>query len=120
MTTIPLPWTVPPLTGNRDRANVHAYAAKVRATKDEAVTAIRAANVTPMTGANITLHLRAATKRRRDADNLGPTLKVVQDALVLEGVLPDDSWVHVPKSACHIHPPSDEGPAMWVTLEAVA
>jgi hypothetical protein len=45
-----------------------------------------------------------------------PTLKVVEDALVLEGVLPDDSWVCVPSATCRIHEPDGIGPAMWVEL----
>lgn len=114
--TIPLPWTNPPLSGNRTRGNPHARANEVAEAKLVARVAIRAAGVAPMVGANITLHLRVATKHRRDADNLGPTLKVVQDSLVLEGVLPDDSWVHVPRSACQIHAPNGQPAAMWIEL----
>lgn len=118
---VDLPWSNPPLTGNRTRGNPHARAAEVKRAKEEARGAIRQAfhtgQLVPMFGANVFIHLRPATKRRRDADNLAPTLKVCQDALVLEGILPDDSWVSVPRSGHHIHPPEPGQPAaMWLEL----
>ena len=81
---------------------------------------VRAAKPAAVIGAEVTLHFRPKDKRRRDADGLAPTLKVVLDALVTEGVLPDDSWVHVPAATCRIHPPNGEPAAMWLTLEEVA
>jgi hypothetical protein len=119
MTTIPLPWSKPPLTGNRTRGNPYARAAEVRVAYWEARTAVENATVEPIVGANITLHFRPATKHRRDADGMFPTLKVCQDALVHDGVLPDDSWVHVPRAACEIHPPNGEPAAMWLELEEI-
>lgn len=121
MTThlVPLPWTKPPLSGNRTRGNPHARAKEVDAAKGQARWAIRAARLPRLTGANVTLHFRVANRQRRDADNLAPTLKVCQDALVAEGVLPDDSWVHVPSATCTIHPPSPDGAAMWLALESL-
>lgn len=116
MTTIPLPWTVPPLTGNRTRGNPYARAKEVADAKAAACYAVRAARVEPRAGAIVELHFRPATKHRRDADGLFPTLKVCQDALVLEGVLPDDSWVSVPAATCRIHPPNGEPAAMWLLL----
>lgn len=116
---IPLPWPKPPLTGNRTRGNPHARAAEVKQAKTEAIWAVRAAKVTPVVGANVTLHYRPRTRQRRDADGLFPTLKVTQDALVAEGVLPDDSWVCVPRASCEIHPPTSEPAAVWVELEVL-
>lgn len=116
---IPLIWTNPPLTGNRTRGNPYARAHEVSVAKDAARIAVRAAKVEPIVGANVTLHLRVATKHRRDADGLFPTLKVCQDALVLEGVLPDDSWVCVPRATCEIHPPNGERACMWLELTEV-
>lgn len=116
MTTIPLPWTKPPLTGNRTRGNPYARAAEVKASLFTARWAIGVAQLEPRVGANVTLHFRPADKRRRDADGLFPTLKVCQDALVAEGVLPDDSWVSVPSATCRIHPPNGEPAAMWLEL----
>lgn len=119
MTTIPLPWSRPPLTLNTGlRAeSPHVKARKVRDAKAEAVAAIHAARVPVMVGAIITLHYRVPDRRRRDADNLASTLKVVQDALVEAGVLHEDSWITVPASGQRIHPPIPGEPArMWVEL----
>jgi hypothetical protein len=118
-TRIDLPWTNPPLSGNRTRGNPYAQHVKVEKALREARFAVRAANLAPLVGANLTLVLRPDTRRRRDADNLAPTLKVCQDALVLEGVLPDDSWVHVPRASLEIHPPTDEPAAMWLLVESL-
>lgn len=118
---VDLPWDKPPLTGNRTRGNPYAQAAKVKAALDAARYAIRIdCRIRPTPGANVVLHFRPADKRRRDADGMFPTLKVVQDALVLEGVLHEDSWVTVPSATCRIHPPNGEPAAMWVELEAIA
>lgn len=114
--TIPLPWEKPPLTGNRTRGNPYARAAEVKAVKEQAQYSIRNAHWWARSGAEVTLHFRPKDRRRRDADGLAPTLKVCLDALVAEGVLPDDSWVHVPAATCRIHPPTDEPAGMWLEL----
>jgi hypothetical protein len=116
--TIPLPWVKPPLTGNRTRGNPHARANEVKTAHNELRAAI---HETPWlfayVGAEVTLHFRPATKHRRDADGMFPTLKVCQDALVRNGVIPDDSWVCVPAATCRIHPPVPGEPAaMWLEL----
>lgn len=119
MTTIPLPWSAPPLRLNSSlRAdNPHAKAAKVRKVKGEAVLAILAARTPRMAGAEVYLHYRPATRRRCDADNLAATLKVCQDALVTAGVLHEDSWVTVPASGQRIHPPIAGEPGLtWLEL----
>ncbi len=118
--TIHLPWTSPPLSGNRGRNDQFAYAAKVRAAQTEARWAIKQQRPQPVDRAEIALHYRVKDRRRRDADNLFATLKVCSDALVLEGFIPDDSWQHIPAATCRIHAPSPDGPAMWVTLEEAA
>jgi Holliday junction resolvase RusA-like endonuclease len=115
--TIALPWEKPPLTGNRTRGNPYARANEVKAAKAQAAEAIHHANVDLIKRADITLHLQMPDHRRRDADGLAPTLKVCLDALVAEGVLPDDSWLVVPRVSCRIHPPNGEPAAMWLTLE---
>lgn len=114
---IPLPWTRPPITLNTGlRAdNPHAKAARVRKAKAEATTAILAADVRPIVAAEVTLHYRVPDRRRRDADNLAPTLKVCQDALVDAGVLIEDSWVTVPAATCRIHAP-DGTAELWLEL----
>lgn len=115
---IPLPWTKPPVSLNDRGVNPHVKAAKVKQALTEARWSIRAAGVRPVVGANITLHYRIPDRRRRDTDNLAGVLKVAQDALVAEGVLPDDSWVEVPHSGQTIHPPEPGKPgAFWLELD---
>lgn len=118
MTTIPLPWTAPPVSQN-DRQHHHVKAKAVALALAEARMAIRVARVEPVAGAEVTLHYRVPDRRRRDADNLAVVLKVCQDALVAEGVIPRDDWVCVPKSGQQIHPPTDEPSAMWLELSSV-
>jgi hypothetical protein len=117
--TIPLPWSKPPLTGNRTRGNPHARANEVKAAKGEVIRAIRRSLWWAIVGADVTLHFRPATRHRRDADGMFPTLKVCQDALVAEGVIPDDSWVCVPAATCRIHPPNGQPAAMWLELDHI-
>jgi hypothetical protein len=118
MSTIPLPWSKPPLTGNRTRGNVYARANEVKQAKADAQRFIRCSDAGPVIGANVTLHYLPRTKQRRDADGLFPTLKVCLDALVAEGILPDDSWVHVPSATCRIHTPDGAyvGARLWLEL----
>lgn len=118
MIRIDLPWARPPITGN-DRGHTKFRSPLIAQTLGEARLAIRRANPTPVVGANVTLHWLIPTRGRRDSDNLGPTLKECLDALVLEKVLPDDSWVHVPESSCRIHPPNGEPASMWLTLDVL-
>lgn len=113
---IPLPWAKPPLTGNRTRGNPYARANEVKVAKDDAAHAIRMNRPKPLVGADVSLVFRPKDRRRRDADGLAPTLKVCLDALVADGILPDDSWVHVPRATCHIRPPTGEAAAMWLEL----
>ena len=117
MITIPLPWSKPPLTGNRTRGNPYARAFEVKAARDDATVALLRLDERPrLVGANVTLHFRPKDRRRRDADGLFPTLKVCIDALVGLGILPDDSWIHVPRASCEIHPPNGQPAAMWLEL----
>jgi crossover junction endodeoxyribonuclease RusA len=70
-----------------------------------------------MPGAIVILHWQMPDRRRRDGDGAAPTLKVVLDALVAEGVLHDDSWIHVPHSGVTCHPPVKGQPgALWLEL----
>jgi len=119
--TIDLPWDRPPLTQNRSSraTNPHLKARLVRESKAVAEFAIKNAQIPFLPGANVTLHFRPATRHRRDADGTCATLKVCLDALVTAGVLHDDSWVEVPYSGHRIHPPTTEGPAMWLEIEEI-
>lgn len=115
--TIPLPWPKPPLSQNDRNDRRTGGARKIAEAKRQAAAAIAAASPRPVAGANVDIHWAIPTRHRRDGDNLGPTLKVCLDALVAEGVLPDDSWAHVPRSGHVIHPPQPDQPAaMWLEL----
>lgn len=116
MIRVDLPWLKPPITGN-DRGHTRFRSPLIAQTLAEARRAVFAANLKPIVGAVVTLHWRIPTKHRRDADNINATLKECLDALVLEGVLSDDSWVHIPRSGNEIHPPEPGQPAaMWLEL----
>lgn len=119
MSAVTLPWTKPPLTKNDDRrrANVYAVSAKWKSALTEARWTIRAANVTPLERAVVILNWQQPDRRRRDGDGANLTLSACLDALVLEGVLPDDSWAHVIHSGITCHPPIKGQPgALWLTL----
>ena len=118
MSRVELPWFAPPLSQNAlRRMHYHAEAKLKRESLEQARWAIKAANLEPMVGANVTLHWRMPDRRRRDGDGAAPTLKVCLDALVAEGVLPDDSWVHVPHSGVTTHPPLHMEPgSLWLEL----
>jgi crossover junction endodeoxyribonuclease RusA len=118
MSTVSLPWTAPPLTQNGLRRMHHMAEAKAkRQALEEARWAIKAARLPFMAGAIVILNWQQPDRRRRDGDGAAPTLKVVLDALVKEGVLHDDSWVEVPHSGITCHPPVKGQPgALWVTL----
>ena len=112
---VELPWRVPPLRAN-DRRSWPAQHRAFQQALTEARWAVRAANLSPVVGANVTLHYRPKNKQRQDADGIAPTLKPCLDALVLEGVLPDDSWIHVTRTAQEFHEPNGEPAALWLTL----
>ena len=119
MTRIDLPWTAPPLTKNDTRRHGHHFTMKKKwdVALAEAMKAVREAAPEPVAGANVELHWRQPDKRRRDGDGAAPTLSACLDALVKEGVLPDDSWVHVPHSGVTCHPPEPGQPAvMWLEV----
>lgn len=118
--TIPLTvWTKPPISQNDRDERKRGGARKIAEAKEVARLCIRKAKVRPIVGAVVTLHYRVPDKRRRDADNLSVVLKICQDALVDEGVIPRDDWVHVPRSGCEIHPPNGEPPALWLELSEI-
>lgn len=122
MSSIVIPlavWTKPPISQNDRDERKRGGARKIAEAKEVARLCIRKAKVRPIVGAVVTLHYRVPDKRRRDADNLAVVLKICQDALVDEGVIPRDDWVHVPRSGCEIHPPNGEPPALWLELTEI-
>jgi crossover junction endodeoxyribonuclease RusA len=118
VTRIPLPFAEPPLTKNKVRRMHHHVEATIRRDAIAATRlAIVAANVKPLEQAVVILHWQQPDKRRRDGDGADPTKAFCLDALVLEGVLPDDSWAHVLHSGVTVHPPVKGQPgAMWLSI----
>lgn len=118
--TIPLPaWTKPPLTKNDNRRtqNRHAVNAKWTAALEEARWMIRKARPPRLIGADVHLHWRQPDRRKRDADGAQNTLSALLDALVKEGVLPDDSWPYVPSCGVVTYPPAKPLPGeLWLVL----
>jgi Holliday junction resolvase RusA-like endonuclease len=56
---------------------------------------VREESIPPMEAVSVELTAVYKVRRRRDPDNVMATLKVLLDALVKAGVLPDDSMGHV-------------------------
>lgn len=113
---IPLTWDRPPLSLN-DRGHWRVRAKHTAQVREQARWSIRSARPAPRATAAVTLVWRVPDNRRRDLDNLSATLKPTIDALVDEGVLPDDDWRHVTRATCRIEPPDKElGVAMWLEL----
>ena len=122
MSTVTLPWPKPPLTKNdtRRQGHHHAMRRKWEAALIEARWAIRAADLAPIEQAVVVLHWRQPDNRRRDGDGANLTLSACLDALVLEEVLPDDSWQHVVHSGVTCHAPIKGQPgALWLSINPV-
>lgn len=121
MSVIVLPFEHPPLTKNQVRRLHFRTEAKLRANAIESArSAIRAANIAPMNAAVIVLNWRVPNNRRRDGDGADPTKALLIDALVLEGVLPDDSFRNVVHSGITTHPPIPGQPgAMWLAVTPI-
>lgn len=64
---------------------------------------------------SVELHYRPASRRRRDEDNLAPTLKACCDALVLYGLVPDDSHEYL-TSASRIDPVNSMKPGLYLLI----
>lgn len=108
--TLWLPYARPPLTANQ---RLH-WAARARLTADVRRTAMllaRAAHL-PRDCEHVTvaLHYTPRDRRRRDADNLVPTLKAACDGLVDAGLVPDDTPDQMTKHMPVIEQPQREAP----------
>jgi crossover junction endodeoxyribonuclease RusA len=122
---MPLSFTRPPLTMNQ-RLHHYKRAQITKSIRDEVHTRARHMRL-PQGLAHITvaLHYQAPDRRRRDADNLVPTLKACCDALAAGttkhpgfGMVADDTPDQMTKPMPTIHPASDGTPAKcWLTIE---
>ena len=108
--TLWLPYATPPLTANQ---RLH-WAAKARTTADVRRTAMLLARAAKLPQGvehvTIELHYTPRDRRRRDADNLVPTLKAACDGLVDAGLVPDDTPDQMTKHMPVIEPPQREAP----------
>jgi len=94
-----LPWTTPPLSAN-DRRHWRAQAARVAEVRGAVRDAVNLRGFAPeplgelpwlAAHVVVTLTYYPRDRRRRDADNLVPTLKACSDGLVDAGVTADDT-----------------------------
>ncbi len=112
--TLGLPYRRPPISANhrmhhRDLAKVVAHV------RQDGGWLARAAKVPPLARCAVSLHWAPLDRRRRDADNLVPTLKALCDGLVDAGVVRDDTPDLMVKAMPVIEPP--ERPArLWLVI----
>ena len=112
-----------PLNANW-RLHYHDRARRTRIIRDGVLVAARAARIPKGRHLTVTLHYQPGDNRRRDEDNLFPTLKAACDALArgprrdwvgLE-LVPDDTSAHMTKVAPIIH--LGRGVRrLWLTVE---
>jgi crossover junction endodeoxyribonuclease RusA len=91
-----LDWTSPPLTENQRWSH---WAAKGRVVKDVRLTGkLLAARLGRQERVEVTLTWIVPNDRKRDEDNVVPTLKALCDGLVDAGVVPDDTRRYMVKN----------------------
>lgn len=100
---ITLIWPTPPLTANQ-RLHWAQRARTTRTIREAVAWGARGAGIPALRRCSVELHYVPADNRRRDADNLMPTLKVCCDGLVDAGVVPDDTPSYMDKVMPVIHP----------------
>lgn len=113
----------PPLNAN-DRTHPMVRSKRTRLIREAVFVAAKAAGIPKATHLTVTLHYQPGDNRRRDADNLVPTLKAACDALArgkrrdwvgLE-LVPDDTPDHMTKNMPVIHPGPGER-RLWLEVE---
>lgn len=115
--TIQLPWDKPPLNANQ---RMH-WTTRARHTKTiRGATYFLALDAKLPTGQShvaVALHYQPRDNRRRDADNLVPTLKACCDGLVDAYLVADDTPDLMTKLMPVIHPAVKGEPArMWLNI----
>lgn len=106
----------PPLTSNQ-RHHWAVRARTVREVRSEVAWRAHATGLGTQQHITVELHYHPADRRRRDADNLVPTLKAACDGLVDAGLVADDTPAYMTKHMPVIHPPDPgRGPACWLTI----
>jgi crossover junction endodeoxyribonuclease RusA len=112
--TLALPYARPPLTANQRLHWLSQSTVRTKLISDVQWLA-RQQHIPAMARCSVSLHWAPIDRRRRDADNLVPTLKVACDALVRIGVVADDTPGLMHKYMPVIEPP--EKPArLWLYI----
>lgn len=114
---VALPYDRPPLTANGMRGmhwGVRKSLTKaIRAWVAEGVTKLEAG---PVTFVRVELHYVPRDSRRRDRDNLVPTLKPCLDGIVDAGLVPDDTPDYIDYAMPIIHKPDRDAPVRLYLL----
>lgn len=110
------PWTRPPLTDN-DRRHWTATARLKRTVRAATAVLVRHAGVPPLTRCSVNVVYVPRDGRRRDTDNLSAFRKVVADAVVDAGVVPDDVPAYMSKPEPVIAPSDPADPRLLVIIE---
>lgn len=107
-----LPWRRPPLTANQRQhwTQRHRLTAETRQT---VAWLARAARIPAGQHCTVTLMWAPGDRRRRDTDNLVPTLKAACDGLLDARVVPDDTPQHMTK---HMPIIAARAPGMWLDV----
>jgi hypothetical protein len=71
------------------------YARVKRLWTDRIVLFVRAAGLVPVRRAILKYELREPNRRRDPSNVTSATVKFIEDALVKEGILPNDGWEHI-------------------------
>ncbi len=93
-----------PLLNQNDRHHWAKKNALVQEIKTISTVLARTQGIPPMDRVEITSTYHPRDRRRRDCDNLSPTVKAIIDGLVAAGILPDDDHHHVTAITYRIHP----------------
>lgn len=112
--TLQLPGTIEPLTSNQRE---HWRPKAKRVAHVRAVTALLAtqARIPRLARARIELHYAPPDRRRRDAQNLVPTLKPIEDGIVDARVLPDDTAEYL-DPVMPVFEPVERPARLWVVI----
>lgn len=111
-------WTKPPIS---DNSRLH-WTATHRIKQDvrrEVARLVAVAGIPPLGRCEVNVEYTPRDNRRRDTDNLGTFRKVVADAVVDAGVVPDDTPEFMSKPEPVIRPADRLDPHLTVTVREV-
>lgn len=116
--TINLPYQTPPLTANQ-KTHWATHAQHTKNLRQTTHILAKHHKIPRTTHTTVTLHYVPRTNRRRDQDNLVPTLKPICDGLVDAGIVPDDTPEFMTKHMPVIDPkdPGQRASRLYVVVE---